>query len=50
MWFSQDGIDYVADLSGFGVTSVSKAKFPPIPQRQPANHIAQPEVFTDEAE
>jgi len=34
MWFIQDGIDYIADLNGFGVTNVSKATFPPIPQRR----------------
>jgi len=50
MWFSQDGIDYVADLNGSGVTSVSKAKFSPPPKRTPAKHIDQPEVLTDESE
>ena len=40
MWFTQNGMDYVADLSGFGVTNVSKATFPPIPQRE--RHTPQP--------
>ena len=50
MWFSQDGIDYVADLSGFGVTNVSKATFPSRPERQRSAVVNQPEVLTDESE
>ena len=27
MWFSQDGIDYIADLNPIGVTHIQKASF-----------------------
>ena len=50
MWFSQDGIDYVADLSGIGVTNVSKATFPVIPERQRSTITNQPEVLSYEDE
>ena len=51
MWFVQDGIDYVADLSGTGVTHVVKATFPPIPQRHTSTaNVNQPEVLSYEDE
>jgi hypothetical protein len=50
MWFAQDGVDYVADLTGSGVTNVSKATFPSIPQRRRTEITNQPEVLTDESE
>ena len=50
MWFSQDGIEYIADLTGSGVTNVSKATFPPIPERKRTEVTNMPEVLTDEAE
>ena len=51
MWFSQDGIEYVADLSGMGVTNVSKAMFPEIPQRKRTVVTSQPdEVLSYEDE
>ena len=51
MWFIQDGVDYVADLTGSGVTNVIKATFPPIPQRRTSTAIVdQPDVLSYEDE
>jgi hypothetical protein len=54
MWFIQDGIDYIADLTGSGVTNVTKATFPPIPQRRTSSAttatIDNPDVLSYEDE